>query len=170
MAVARETEDLARERVRHQHEHPPVRDLNREDDRRSGRADRLVADATRGIGSWLFVAGQAVVAVTWIVLNAIGIHRWDGYPFLLLNLVFSGEALIAVALVLMVLNRRSLRERLRAQQAFEQEVKLEEEMRAVMTHLERQDELLLEVLRRLDRSDRELRRLQRQLEAEAEAL
>jgi uncharacterized membrane protein len=166
MAVVRETEDLARERIRHQHEHPPVRDLNREDDRRSGRADRLIADAGRGIGSWPFVAAQAVVAATWIILNALGVHRWDGYPFLLLNLVFSAEALVVVTLVLMTLNRRQLRERLRAQQAFEQEVKAEEELRAVMTHLERQDELLLEVLRRLDRSERELRRLQRQLEAE----
>lgn len=166
MAVARETEDLARERVRHQHEHPPVRDLNREEDRRAGRADRVATEAVRGIGSWLFVGAQAVVAITWIVLNAIGVHRWDGYPFLLLNLVFSGEALVAVTLVLMTQNRRYVRERLRAQQAFEQEVKLEEELRAVMNHLERQDEMLLETLRRLDRTERDLRRMQRYLETE----
>lgn len=166
MAVARETEDLARERFRHQHEHPPVRDLNREEDRRAGRADRLGADALRAVGSWAFIAAQAVVAIAWIALNALGVHRWDGYPFLLLNLVFSAEALVAVTLVLMALNRRYFRERLRAQQEFEQEVKLEEELKALMTHLERQDELLLEALRRLDRSERDLRRLQRHLETE----
>jgi uncharacterized membrane protein len=164
MAVVRETEDLARERFRHQHEHPPVRDLNREEDRRARRADQVGADAVRGVGSWLFIGAQALIAILWIVLNAAGVHRWDGYPFLLLNLIFSAEALVAVTLVLMVLNRRYVRERLRAQQEFEQEVKLEEELRALMTHLERQDEMLIEVLRRLDRSERELRRIQRVLE------
>lgn len=167
MAVVRETEDLARERYRHQHEHPPVRDLNREEDRRAGTAERIAGDTGRALGSWAFIGAQAVVAAVWIVLNALGVHRWDAYPFLLLNLVFSGEALLAVALVLMTMNRRYFRERLRAQQAFEQEVKVEEELKAVMTHLERQDELLLEALRRLDRSERDLRRLQRLIEAEA---
>ena len=42
--------------------------------------------------------------------------------------------------------------------------------KAVMTHLEIQDEILIQVLHRLDRTDRELRRLSRRLgEAEESA-
>ena len=164
MSVARETEDIVRDLVRHHHDHPPVRDLNREEERRETTATRATGDVLRMVGTWAFAGGQALIAATWIVLNALGVHRWDGYPFGLLDLVLTGEALLAVVLVLMALNRGYVRERLRAQQAFEQEVKLEEELKAVMTHLERQDEMLVEVLQRLDHGDRELRRLQRQLD------
>jgi uncharacterized membrane protein len=167
MSAARETEDLARDLVRHHHDHPPVRDLNREEDRRETAASRTAGDAARMVGTWVFLGGQAVLAAVWIVLNALGVRRWDAYPFGLLDLVLSAEALLVAVLVLMALNRASTRERLRAQQTFEQEVKLEEELKALMTHLERQDELLLEVLQRLDHGDRELRRLQRQLGGEA---
>lgn len=166
MSVARETEDLVRDLVRHHHDHPPVRDLNREEDRRETQASRAAGDAIRMVGTWAFIAAQVVIAATWIILNAAGVHRWDAYPFGLLDLVLSGEALLVVVLVLIALNRSYTRERLRAQQAFEQEVKLEEEIKALMTHLERQDDLLVEVLQRLDHGDRELRRLQRRLGAD----
>jgi uncharacterized membrane protein len=163
MSVARETEDIVRDLVRHHHDHPPVRDLNREEERRETSAGRAGGDAIRMVGTWAFIAGQVVIAATWIVLNALNVHRWDAYPFGLLDLVLSAEALLVAVLVLMALNRAYARERLRAQQTFEQEVKLEEEIKSLMTHLERQDEMLVEVLQRLDHSDRELRRLQRQL-------
>ncbi|HEX6488151.1 MAG TPA: DUF1003 domain-containing protein [Candidatus Dormibacteraeota bacterium] len=163
MSVARETEDIARDLVRHHHDHPPVRDLNREEDRRADLASRTAGDAARVVGTWAFVGAQALVALVWIVLNAAGVHTWDAYPFRLLNLIVGIEVLLAVAITLMALNRAYVRERLRAQQAFEQEVKLEEELKSLMTHLERQDDMILEVLQRLDRSERDLLRIQRQL-------
>ena len=166
MSVSRETEDIARDLVRHQHDHAPVRDLNREEDRHLGRAERIAGDVARLVGSWTFLLAEAVVVAAWILLNGLGLRRWDGYPFGLLALVLGGQALAAVTVVLMVLNRRYFRERLRAQQEFEQEVKLEEELKAIMEHLERQDEMLLQLLHRLDRSERELRRMQRQLGGE----
>ena len=167
MSVGRETEDIVRDLVRHHHDHAAVRDLNREEERRETTAGRAAADVVRMVGTWAFIGAQGLVAATWIVLNAVGVHRWDAYPFGLLDLVLSGEAMLAVLLVLITLNRAYARERLRAQQAFEQEVKLEEELKSLMTHLERQDDMLVEILQRLDREDRELRRLQRQLSGES---
>ena|SRR5438105_339647 len=167
MSVARETEDIARDLIRHQHDHPPVRVLNREEDRRGDFATRAAGDVVRVVGTWTFVIAQAVIAVVWIILNAVGVRRWDAYPFLLLNLAFSVEALLAVVLALMALNRGYVRERLRAQQAFEQDVKVEEELKSVMAHLERQDDILIEVLQRLDRFERGFRRLQHSPEDEA---
>jgi uncharacterized membrane protein len=63
----------------------------------------------------------------------------------------------------MALNRAAARERLRAQHDYEDKVKTEEEMRSLMAHLEAQDEVLLQVIHRTDRTDRELRRLARRL-------
>ena len=60
MAINREIEDIARDLIRHQHDHPPVRDLNREVDRRISPADRIGADFARLVGSWIFVLAQVV--------------------------------------------------------------------------------------------------------------
>src|SRR5205823_12025864 len=91
--------------------------------------------------------------------------HWNGYTFRLLNFVVSLEAVLFVSLVLMALNRRYDRERLRAQHDYELDVKAEEELKALMNHLMHQDEILLQIVNRLDRGDRELKRLVRTLEA-----
>jgi uncharacterized membrane protein len=164
MFMVREIEDLARTLVRHQHDHAPVRDLNRETDRRQGLGQRTAADLARLVGSWTFVVLQAVLSLCWLVLNVFAAtQHWDPYPFLLLNLVLSLESALWVSLVLMMLNLSSDRDRLRAQQEYEVAVKAEEEMRAVMTHMEAQDEVLLQILQRLERNDRALRRMGRRL-------
>jgi uncharacterized membrane protein len=160
MFVVREIEDLARSLVHHNHDHAPVRDLNRETDRRLGARQRIAADLARLVGSWTFVVLQAVLSLFWLLLNVFAAtQHWDPYPFLLLNLVLSLESALWTALVLMMLNLAGDRDRLRAQQEYEVAVKAEEEMRAVMAHLEAQDEVLLQILQRLDRSDRAARRL-----------
>ena len=170
MSIARELEDIQRMLLRHQHDHPPVRDLNSEADRRMSRGARVAADFARLVGSWTFILLQSLLTAIWLVLNILGVTRhWDTYPFLLLNLVFSLEAAIFVSFVLMAVNLLADRDRLRAQHTFEVEVKAEEETRMVMQHLEVQDEVLLQVLHRLDRLDRELRRLNRRLGVEEPA-
>ena len=164
MAVTREIEDIARSLVKHQHDHPPVRDLNGESDRRIRLGDRIADDLGRFVGSWTFVLLQVAIAGSWLALNvAAQLGHWDPYPFLLLNLVVTLESAIWASLLLMAVNRASARDRLRAQHDYEDQVKSEEETRMLMSHLEAQDEVLLQVLQRLDRTDRELRRLGRRL-------
>ena len=100
-----------------------------------------------------------------MLLNAIGVLRhWDPYPFLFLNFIFSLEAAIWVSVVLMALNSLADRDRLRAQSEYELNVKAEEELKALMNHLMHQDEILLQIVNRLDRGDREMKRLARRLE------
>ena len=160
MAAARELEDIQRGLLRHSHEHPPVRNLNLELDRRSRRVDRTAADLARVVGSWSFIAVQAMLLFAWITLNGFGLgRRWDSYPFLLLNLILTFELVLAAPLILMALNRESERDRLFAEQHFQEGVKLEEELKAVMRHLEQQDETMLQLVQRLDRADHQLRRL-----------
>ena len=165
MSIAREIEDIARDLIKHQHDHPPVRDLNREVDRRRTFADRVADDFARLVGSWIFLLVQVGIMLIWIGLNALNlIHPWDRYPFFFLNLILSLEAALWVSLVLMALNRMADRDRLRAQHAYELDVKAEEELKALMNHLMHQDEILLQIVNRLDRGDREMKRLARRLE------
>jgi len=165
MSIAREIEDIARDLIKHQHDHPPVRDLNREVERRLTFPDRVAADFARLVGSWVFVLVQVGIMVVWIGLNALNLIRpWDRYPFLFLNFILSVEVLVWVSVALMSLNRLADRERLRAQQDFELNVKGEEELKALMNHLMHQDEILLQIVNRLDRGDREMKRLARRIE------
>jgi uncharacterized membrane protein len=170
MSIAREIEDIARDLIKHQHDHPPVRDLNREEERRLTFPDRVAADFARLIGSWVFVLVQLGIMVIWVGLNALNlIHPWDRYPFLFLNFILSLEAAVWVSVVLMALNRFADRDRLRAQHDFELDIKAEEELKALMNHLMHQDEILLQIVNRLDRGDREMKRLARRLEQAIES-
>ena len=170
MSIGREIEDIARDLIKHQHDHPPVRDLNRDVDRKLTFADRVASDFARLVGSWIFVLAQVGLMLLWVLLNAIGLLRhWDPYPFLFLNFVFSLEAAIWVSVVLMTLNSMADRDRMRAQNEYELNVKAEEELKALMNHLMHQDEILLQIVNRLDRGDREMKRLARRLEQLLEA-
>jgi uncharacterized membrane protein len=170
MSIAREIEDIARDLIKHQHDHPPVRDLNREVERKLNFADRVADDFARLLGSWIFVLVQVGIMAVWILLNALNIlHPWDRFPFLFLNLILSLEAALWVSVVLMSLNRLADRDRLRAQHDFELNVKAEEELKALMNHLMHQDEILLQIVNRLDRGDREMKRLARRLEQAIES-
>ena len=164
MGVNRELDDIERDLVRHRHEHPPSRDVNAEHEHRLSRAERISRDVSRSVGTWTFVTIQVILVVLWVILNALAVTRhWDPYPFLFINLVLSFQAAFGVPIVLMAVNRLHDRDRLTAQQDFQEAVKLEEEMKAVMEHLEVQDEVLLQVLQRLERGDRELRRISRRM-------
>ena len=171
MSIGREIEDIARDLIKHQHDHPPVRDLNREVDRKLTTPDRIATDFARLVGSWTFVLAQAGLMFVWVVLNALNlINRWDPYPFQFLNFILSMEAAVWVSLVLMASNRQADRDRLRAQHDYELDVKAEEELKALMNHLMHQDEILLQIVNRLDRGDREMKRLARMLEAAVEPI
>ena len=165
MSIGREIEDIARDLIKHQHDHPPVRDLNREVDRRQKFTDRVASDFARLVGSWIFIAAQLGLMLVWVGLNAFNLLRpWDAYPFQFLNFVLSLEATLWASIVLMALNSQSDRDRLRAQNEYELNVKAEEELKALMNHLMHQDEILLQIVNRLDREDRELKRLARKLD------
>jgi uncharacterized membrane protein len=74
-----------------------------------GRMSEAIA---RFMGTGRFLAWQSVIVVGWILLNTIGfIGRWDPYPFILLNLVFSTQAAYAAPLILLAQNRQDDRDR-----------------------------------------------------------
>ena len=76
---------------------------------RSGRIDiglhydpeafgRFSEALARTLGTARFLVIQTVIVVLWISINsAAAALRWDPYPFILLNLAFSTQALICAA-------------------------------------------------------------------------
>ena len=77
-------------------------------------ADRLAAT----IGSWRFLIIQTAIVAVWVGLNLIGIvRRWDPYPFILLNLMFSVQAAYAGPLILLAGNRQTQKDRLTLEHA-----------------------------------------------------
>lgn len=77
---------------------------------------RLADSVANGMGSWKFIIWQTLIVAAWMVLNVILIatHRWDPYPYILLNLVFSTQAAYAAPIIMMAQNRQNDRDRAQA--------------------------------------------------------
>lgn len=73
---------------------------------------RLSERIARFLGTGRFLAIQTVIVIVWITLNTVALSlRWDLYPFVLLNLVFSTQAAYAAPLILLAQNRQDDRDR-----------------------------------------------------------
>src|ERR1700722_4170182 len=68
----------------------------------------------RFFGTPKFIIGQSALILLWIALNALVVTlRWDPYPFILLNLVFSTQAAYAAPLILLAQTRQADRDHIR---------------------------------------------------------
>jgi uncharacterized membrane protein len=74
-----------------------------------GRFSEAIA---RFLGTGRFLFGQTLFVIGWIIINVLaGVHHWDPYPFILLNLAFSTQAAYAAPLILLAQNRQDDRDR-----------------------------------------------------------
>ena len=97
-----------------------------------GRFSEAIA---RTLGTARFLVAQTVVVGLWIAFNGVAASlRWDPYPFILLNLVFSTQAAYAAPLILLAQTRQAARDQAHAdagakhvQRLSEQQMKLLEE-------------------------------------------
>jgi uncharacterized membrane protein len=109
---------------------------------------RLADSLTRRMGSWTFLFIQSIIIVIWITLNLVGyFHRWDPYPFILLNLFFSVEAAYAAPIILMSQNRQEEHDRYQAALNLQTSIiakKEIEELQLLLSRLEKDkiDEIL----------------------------
>jgi uncharacterized membrane protein len=72
----------------------------------------LKAEAfARFFGTPLFLVGQTLVVLVWIVINVVGLFHFDVYPFILLNLAFSLQAAYAAPLILLAQTRQADRDK-----------------------------------------------------------
>jgi uncharacterized membrane protein len=104
--------DTGRRRFRH----PANR--YRHDHRTPGQ--RLADSVTGVFGSWRYIVIQTVVVLLWIAANILAVAlRWDPYPFILLNLLFSTQAAYAAPLILLSQNRQADTDRVKAEHDYQ---------------------------------------------------
>jgi len=73
---------------------------------------RFAEGMARHLGTGRYLAIQSGIVLVWILLNLVAVSlRWDPYPFILLNLVFSTQAAYAAPLILLAQNRQVDRDR-----------------------------------------------------------
>ena len=144
-------EKWEKSRIRHSHRHPPVRNINKVLEEEFTRG-QLIADKLAAVmGSWTFIIIQSVLLAAWITLNVMAyINHWDPYPFILLNLALSFQAAYAAPIIMMSQNRQAAKDRLMAEQDYVVNIKAEDEVKSIMSHLEQQDEVMIDILRRIE--------------------
>ena len=73
---------------------------------------RISESVARFLGTGRYLLWQTVLVIVWICLNLFAVRlRWDPYPFILLNLVFSTQAAYAAPLILLAQNRQENRDK-----------------------------------------------------------
>ena len=100
-----------------------------------GRAADAVAEF---MGSWTFIIWQSVVVALWIGANVIGWSlKWDVYPFILLNLVFSTQAAYAAPIIMQAQNRQAERDRHHAEADYQVNIASETRIEALQVQIAR---------------------------------
>lgn len=106
--------------------HRAAADVNVLDEERLTPGDRMADSLADAVGSWRFIGSFLVLLAVWMALNVVAaVHHWDAYPFILLNLVLSCVAALQAPVIMMSQNRLETRDRLRAENDYEVNVKAE---------------------------------------------
>jgi uncharacterized membrane protein len=99
-------------------------DADEEAARHASYGDRLADKVAAVGGSWGFIIAFGVVLVGWMLINsrileALGIHPFDAYPYIFLNLMLSMLAAIQAPVIMMSQNRQSAKDRIAARHDYE---------------------------------------------------
>ncbi len=102
-------------------------------------------------GSWAFIFSFIAVMVIWMVVNIVlAANAFDGYPFILLNLVLSCIAAVQAPLIMMSQNRQEAKDRERAENDYR--INLKNEL--IIDDLHKKLDLILEnqkkIMRKLE--------------------
>jgi uncharacterized membrane protein len=116
------------------------RNINEEMDEQMSFGDRLADRVADFVGSWKFVIYFLVGVGIWCVLNIVELlfMPFDPYPFVFLNFVLALVASLQAPLIMMSQNRAQIKDRLRAEQDYQ--VNLKSELMLQKLH-ERIDEM-----------------------------
>jgi uncharacterized membrane protein len=110
-------------------------------------ADRIAST----IGSWTFLVVQTAAVITWLVLNVYGfVHRWDPFPFILLNLLFSVQAAYTGPVLLLAGNRQAQKDRLTLEHAAYEMDKADDQNVQILRAIAKNTEVTLQVLRHVE--------------------
>ena len=137
----------ARKRVAAKHKHP-VNQLFHDE---ATVGEKVADKASSGIGSWWFLGIQSFLIVIWVIVNSVEFftHKWDLYPFILLNLMFSIQAAFTGPVLLLSGNRQAQKDRLRLEHTAEVSESAEKATLQILEEIARNTEATLKVLEHL---------------------
>ena len=130
---------LEEEVLKSLHDGAPVADnLNTEFDQSLTLGERISDKVAEFGGSWHFIILFFVVMTLWIIANSIYLlfQPFDPYPYILLNLGLSLLAAVQAPIILMSQNRQESRDRLRAENDYQVNLKAELEVRTISEKLD----------------------------------
>lgn len=100
------------------------------------------------VGSWKFILGQTGFICVWIVLNTVAfVYHWDPYPWILLNLCMSTQAMYTGPIVMLSQNRQAQKDRARD----DLEATEVDEIHEGLELLKQINQQQLEILQKLDK-------------------
>ncbi|MES1245275.1 MAG: DUF1003 domain-containing protein [Acidobacteriota bacterium] len=100
--------------------------------------ERLADRVAHFGGSWAFILTFGLILVVWIAANtvlAFG-RPFDPYPFILLNLILSCVAALQAPVIMMSQNRQEAKDRLRAENDYQINLKAELEVRLLTERID----------------------------------
>jgi len=130
----------------------PPRDVNAEfGAARLGLNDRVAARTTAVVGTmWAFYLFAVLMAGWMLWQGRLDKKPFDPYPFAFLLFLGNIVQLLLMPLIMVGQNVLGAHAELRAVADYETNVKAEAEIETVLMHLEHQNDLMLEILRRLE--------------------
>jgi uncharacterized membrane protein len=107
--------------------------VDRQFDRSLSLGERLADHVAEFGGSWRFIILFFAIMAVWIAVNSAYLlfRPFDPYPFILLNLMLSMLAAVQAPIILMSQNRQEARDRRRAENDYQINLKAELEVRAI---------------------------------------
>src|SRR5271165_4619743 len=103
-------------------------------------------DFARFFGTPTFLVAQTIIVAVWIWVNVIGWTQFDVYPFILLNLAFSLQAAYAAPLILLAQTRQADRDKANSIADAQHREELHQINDARRTQLQKQTEMLIEMM------------------------
>jgi len=132
----------------------PIRNVNQVHAESLSNLERIaivVTDRIGTMGFFFIILGWTILWLGWNVLAPANL-RFDPYPAFVLWLFISNLIQIHLMPLLMVgQNLQGRHSELRAESDYQVNLKAEKEVEAILLHLEQQNELILEILHRIEK-------------------
>ncbi|OGY31121.1 MAG: hypothetical protein A3C02_01045 [Candidatus Andersenbacteria bacterium RIFCSPHIGHO2_02_FULL_45_11] len=133
--------------------HSRVRNANAEHRESLTNLERLALFVTTKIGSMKFFFLLLTITIIWVLWNTYAAqeHQFDPFPAFVLWLFCSNILqLLLMPLILIGQNLQGRHSEVRAESDFDLNVRAEKEIKRILAHLEKQDKMSIETLRRID--------------------
>ena len=109
-------------------EQPISIDIDKQEEAKMTKGDRIADKVSEIAGSWGFILGFSSFLIFWVILNSVilkGNLQIDEYPFILLNLLLSCLAALQAPVIMMSQNRQAAKDSLRNQNDYRTDLKSE---------------------------------------------